>query len=119
MPSHIHLFNPGASVTCEATADVIGGRLVEITGPRRVAHASAGSVKVFGAAATDAKSGDDLLVLRGGVQKLVASAAITASARVKAAADGKVVTVAAGENGLGLAISTATAADQLIQIALD
>ncbi|MBN9210725.1 MAG: hypothetical protein BGO45_10650 [Microbacterium sp. 71-36] len=119
MTSHIHMFEPGDKITCETTADVIGGRLVEITGPRRVAHAGAGSAKVFGAAATDTKTGGDVLVLRGGVQKLVASAAIAAGDRVKAAAAGKVATVGAGETGLGLAISTATAADQLIQIALD
>ncbi len=119
MSSHIHLFEPGAKITCEVTADVTGGRLVEITGARKVAHAQADSVKVFGTAATDTKSGGDVLVLRGGVQKLVASAAIVAGARVKAAAGGKVVTVGAGEAGIGLAISAATAADQLIQIALD
>lgn len=119
MGSHIHYFKPGESITCETTADVIGGRLVEISGVRRVAHAAADSVKVFGAAANDTKTGDDVLVLRGGVQKLVASAAIVAGARVKAAAAGKVVTVGAGETGIGLAISAASAADQLIQIALD
>ena len=64
--SHIHLFAPGQSVTCVASADMTGGRLVEITGPRAVAHAAANSAKVFGTAATDAKSGDDVLVLRGG-----------------------------------------------------
>lgn len=119
MADHIHMFKPGAAVTCAASADVIGGRLVDISGPRTVANAAADSVKVFGAAAQDTKSGEDVLVLRGGVQKLVASAAITAGARVKPAATGKVVTVGAGEAGIGLALTTVTAADQLIQIALD
>lgn len=119
MTSHIHLFEPGASVTFETTADVIGGRLVEVTGPRRVAHAAADSVKVVGAAANDTKSGNDVLVLRGGVQKLVASAAIVAGARIKAAAAGKVVTVGAGEPGIGTTLTAASGADQLIQVALD
>lgn len=119
MADHIHLFKPGASVTCTASADVTGQRLVEITGARTVAHAAADSVKVFGAAARDTKSGEDVLVLRGGVQNLVASAAIAAGARIKAAASGKVVTVGAGEAGIGLALTAAAAADALIQIALD
>lgn len=119
MADHIHLFKPGASVTFAASADVIGGRLVEVSGARTVAPAAADSVKVVGAAAQDAKNGADVLVLRGGVQNLVASAAIVAGARVKAAAGGKVVTVGAGEAGIGLALTAAGAADVLIQIALD
>lgn len=119
MPDHIHLFVPGAAVTCRAGSDVIGGRLVEITGAREVGHAAAGSAKVFGVAARDTKEGDDVLVLRGGVQDLIASAGIVAGARVKAAASGKVVTVGAGEAGLGLAITDASAADAQLSIALD
>ncbi|PPF64547.1 DUF2190 domain-containing protein [Clavibacter michiganensis] len=119
MADHIHLFTPGAAVTCVASSDVIGGRLVEITGPRAVGPAALTSAKVFGAAAQDTKAGEDVLVLRGGVQKLVSSAAIVAGSRVKSAAAGKVVTVGAGENGNGLALTTVTAADQPIQIALD
>ncbi len=119
MADHIHLFEPGAKITCVAGADVIGGRLVEISGPREVSPAAASSTKVFGAAARDAKDGEDVLVLRGGVQNLVASAAITAGTRIKAAAGGKVQAVAAGETGNGLALTTTTAADQLVQVALD
>lgn len=119
MADHIHLFKPGASVTFAASADIVGGRLVDVSGARTVAPAAADSVKVVGAAAQDTKTGGDVLVLRGGVQNLVASAAITAGARVKAAADGKVVTVGAGEAGIGLALTAAGAADALIQIALD
>lgn len=119
MADHIHLFKPGAAVTFEASADVIGGRLVEVTGARAVANASADSVKTVGAAAQDTKSGEDVLVLRGGIQNLVASAAIVAGARVKPAAAGKVVTVGAGEAGIGLALTAAGAADALLQVALD
>jgi hypothetical protein len=119
MADHIHLFKPGAAVTCAASADVTGGRLVEISGDREVQHAAAASAKVFGTAARDVKSGDDVLVLRGGIQELVASAAITVGARVAAAADGKVATVGADEPSVGLAVTAAAAADDLIQIALD
>lgn len=119
MADQIHTFKPGAAITCQASADVTGGRLVEITGARTVAHAGADSVKVFGTAAQDTPSGEDVLVLRGGVQPLVASAAIVAGARIKAAADGKAVTVGADEAGIGLAITAAAAANDLVQVALD
>lgn len=119
MSSHIHTFAPGQAVTCATSSDVTGGRLVEITGPRLVAHAAAGSKKVFGAAAQDTTSGDDVAVLRGGIQALTASAAIAAGTRVAAAADGKVAPVANGDTGLGLAVTTTSAADQPVQVALD
>ncbi len=119
MPSHIHTYAPGHSITVQASADVTGGRLVEITGPEAVAHAGAASAKVFGAAATDAKTGEDVLVLRGGVQKLVASAAIPAGTRVAAAANGKIAAVANGDRGIGLTITSTSAGDQLALTALD
>lgn len=118
MASHIHLFKPGQAFTNEASAAITGGRLVEVTGPRRVAHAAAGSTKVLGAAATDAATGEDVLVLRGGVQNLVGSAAITAGAELEAAAAGKVVTKTTGAR-VGIALTTTTAADQTVTVALD
>lgn len=116
MADHIHTFKPGQSITFEASADIEGGRLVSVVGDRVVDTFGGGGLPI-GAAAFDVKAGDDVLVLRGGVQKLVASAAITAGARVTGAADGTVVTIASG--GIGTAITAATAAGQLIQIALD
>ncbi|PFG19867.1 capsid cement protein [Serinibacter salmoneus] len=117
MASHIHMFKPGAAVTCAAGADITGGQVVAISGDREVSPAGAASTAVFGVAATDVKDGEDVLVLRGGVQELVASAAIAAGARVAAAAGGKVAT--ATENTIGLAITAASAADDKLQIALD
>ncbi|MDJ1113230.1 capsid cement protein [Microbacterium dauci] len=119
MADHIHLFEPGAKVTFTASDEITGGRLVEVTGNREVAHAAANSVKVVGAAARDTKDGEDVLVLRGGIQNLVASAAIAVGTRIKAAAAGKIQAVGAGENGIGITLTTSTAADQLVQVALD
>lgn len=118
MASHVHLFKPGQAYTNEASAAVTGGRLVEVTGPRRVGPAGADSAKVIGAAAFDAAVGADVTVLSGGVQNLVCSAAITAGARVSAAAAGKVATAGAGAQ-IGTALTTTTAADQTVTVALD
>jgi len=119
MPSHIHKFSPGASVTFEASDDVTGGRVVEVSGSRRVANTAGASTKVIGVAGTDVKSGEDVLVLRGGIQTLTSSAAIPAGSRVDSADGGKVAVVAAGARGFGTAITTVTAADQPIDVALD
>lgn len=117
MASHIHLFAPGAAVTCEAETAVVAGRVVAITGNRQVSTAAANSDAVFGVAATDAAAGSDVLVLRGGIQVLTASAVIAAGARVAAAEGGRVAT--ATEHTIGLALTASTAANQTVQIALD
>lgn len=118
MASHVHLFEPGQKYTNKASVAVTGGRLVEVTGPRRVGPAAADSAKVIGAAAFDVAANEDVTVLSGGVQNLVCSAAVVAGARLSAAAAGKVVTAAAGPQ-IGTALTTTTAADQLVTVALD
>lgn len=116
MASHIHLFKPGASVTFAATEDVIGGTAVAISGDRSVKTAAVADPKFIGIAATDTKTGQDVLVLRGGVQNLTASGPITAGDRVAVAAGGKVTKTTEG----GIGISLTTAADGTpAQIALD
>lgn len=95
MSQHVHLFSPGEPVTFTTSADVIGGRLVAVTGNRTVAHAAANSAAVAGVAAFDAASGEKVTVLKGGVQRILASGAIAAGALVVAATDGKVSALAA------------------------
>lgn len=103
MADYLPLFKPGAAVTFSASTAVTGGRLVEITGDRTVAHAAAASTKVAGIAAHDAAVGDHVTVYSGGVQRPVASGAIAAGDRVAPAADGKVATGTTGTIGLALA----------------
>lgn len=117
MTDHIHLFKPGQSVTFTAGADIVGGSPVEVSGDREVVTAAAASAKFVGVAGFDVKDGDDVLVLRGGVQKLIASGTIAAGSRVDVAAGGKVASSAAGA-GIGLALTTA-ADGSFAQIALD
>jgi len=95
MAGHVHLFDPGDPVTFTAEADVTGGQLVIITGDREVSPATAKSPAWVGVAAFDAKAGEKVTVLKGGVHRLTASGAITAGATVVAAADGKVAALAA------------------------
>lgn len=105
MADYLPLFKPGASVTFTASADVIGGRAVEITGDRAVSHAAAASTKYVGVAGHSAKAGEKVTVhTPGQVQRGVASGAIAAGAVVQTAADGK---IAAGAAKIGLALAAA------------
>ena len=92
-----------------ASADIVGGRLLESTGDKEVAHAAAKSAKSIGVAGTDVSDSDDVLVLRGGFQYLTCSAAVTAGARVEPTADGK-VGPKTDTAGIGLAVTTTTGA---------
>lgn len=103
MADYLPLFNPGTAVTFTASDDLIGGRLVEITGDRSVAHAAVGSGKVAGVAGFNTAAGELVTVYSGGVQLPTASGAIAAGDRVAAAADGKVSTAETGTIGVALA----------------
>lgn len=103
MADHLHLFDPGQAFTRAASANVTGGKLVAVSGPGTVAHAGANAVNWIGAAAFDASTGDNVTILAGGVQPLVASGTVTAGDLVVAAAAGTVATLAA--------VTTPTAAD--------
>ncbi len=114
MADYIPKFKPGSAVTFTASADVTGGRLVEITGNRAVGPAGADSAKVFGVAARDTEAGDTVLVYGPGIHTLTASAAVAAGAQVAAAADGKVA--GTGTNFIGIAITAAAKADDVIEV---
>jgi predicted RecA/RadA family phage recombinase len=119
MADYLPKFKPGASVTFTTTADVIGGRLVEVGATvRSCTPAAADSAKVLGVAATDATSGNSVGVyLRPtGVQQLVASAAIAVGAKVVAATGGKVQTIGANSNPIGIALEAAAADLDVIDV---
>lgn len=116
MADYVPKFSPGTAITFTASSDVIGGRIVEITGDNTVAHAAADSAKVVGVAGFDAPTGEQVTVYSGGVQRPLAAATITAGARVTAAADGKAGT--GGTHELGTALAAA-GADSPVQIKFD
>lgn len=118
MADYLPKFKPGQAVTCKASADVTGGRLVAVTGDRTVGPAGADSAAVLGVAGFDAKTGEDVTVFTraGGVHGLTASGAIAAGAKVSAAASGKIQTVGSTTNPIGLALTEATADNDVIDV---
>lgn len=118
MPDYLPRFAPGAAVTFKASAAVTGGRLQAVTGAKTVADAGADSASIVGVAGFDAVTGEDVTVYTraGGVQRLVASAAIAAGAQVISAAAGKVATKGAGANPIGIALQPAAADNDVIDV---
>ena len=118
MADYLPKFKPGAAVTFTASADVVGGRLVALTGNRTVGPAGADAATVLGVAGFDALSGESVTVyLRPtGVHPLVASGAIVAGAKVISAAAGKVATVGAGTNTIGIALEAAAADMDVVDV---
>lgn len=116
MSDHLLKFKPGQAVTFTASAAIVGGQVVEVTGNRTVGVASAASAKAIGTAGHDVANGDQLTVhLAGPVDTMVAAAAVVAGANVEAGAAGKAQTATTGRV-LGIALTAATAADQTIQV---
>ena len=92
-----------------ASADVVKGQVVEVSGDMTVAPTSAASAKVLGVAMFDAKSGENVVVETEGLFKLIASASITAGDIIESAADGKVAKVGGSAvKALGVALNTVT-----------
>lgn len=119
MGSHIHLFDPGAPVTFTASADVTGGQLQSVTGNRTCAGTTASTAAWIGAAGFDAKAGERVTIVKGGVQKLLAAGAVAAGDVVIPAADGKVAAVGAGnaDHRVGIALTAGT--DVLVEIDME
>jgi hypothetical protein len=103
MADFIPKFKPGQSWSALTSANVTGGKLLEVSGDGTVAHAGANSVAVVGVAAFDANSGDTVTVYSPKIAVLVASGAITAGSQVVAGSAGVVTALAA--------VTTPTAGD--------
>ena len=118
MADYLPKFKPGQAVTFKASAAIIGGRLVAVTSPRTVGPAGADSAAVVGVAGFDAAIGEDVTVFTraGGVHSLVASGAIGAGVKVSAAATGKVQTIGATANPVGIALDAAAADNDVIDV---
>ena len=96
-------FKPGQSWTATTSANVTGGKLLEVSGDGTVAHAGANTISVVGVAAFDATSGNVVTVYSPKIAVLVSSGTITAGDQVVAGTAGVVTSLAA--------VTTPTAGD--------
>lgn len=118
MADYLPKFKPGQAVTFTASADIIGGRLVEVTGNLTVGPAGADAADVVGVAGFDVLAGEKVTVYTraGGVHRLVANGAIAAGVKVSSAAAGKVQTLGGTTNPVGLTLEAATADNDVVDV---
>jgi hypothetical protein len=89
MADYTPVFVPGNEVTFTATADVIGGQLVALTGQMTVGPAPALSTRIVGVAAFNAAAGSRVTVFIGQlIHETVASGTIAANTDIVSAAGG-------------------------------
>lgn len=102
----------GQSITRKASGTIAGGQLVIVSGTGTVAASSAAAATALGVAAFDAATNDNVSIETGGVQKLIASGAITAGNTVEPATAGKVAAHTNGTNDVNICgVALTTAAD--------
>lgn len=115
MAEYQPLFQPGTAFTRKASAPIVGGQLLAISGPGLVAPTAAASASWLGVAGNDADTNDAVIVFRQGVQRLVAGVGgVTAGQTVEASGTipGAVVAHTNGTNDVnvvGIALTTADA----------
>lgn len=113
MADYVPIFKVGEEITqtVGATA-VVGGNLLMLSAANTVIPTTGATAAWLGVAATDGAIGSKVGVVSGGVQELVASAAIAVGAMVIAAAAGQVATVGAGTFGQNVGVAMTAAAAQ-------
>lgn len=114
MADYIPVYLPGTAVSMTASATIIGGQLVEVSGNGTVAPSTASatpSAKVVGVAGFDAASGQRVTVYaRGTVHETTANGAITAGDQMASGAvAGTVKSLAAAAAAVAADINNARA----------
>lgn len=104
-------YAPGESITRTASATITEGQMVVVSGSGTVAPSGANSAAWLGVAAHDAANGDKVTIRAGGVQRPIASGAITAGDLVATATTGRVATNAAPGAGVQVGVALNTVAD--------
>lgn len=121
MAEYLPLHLPGKAYTRTASAAITAGQLVRVSGSGTVAPTSAASADWLGVAGNDAAIGDLVVVYSEGIQRVACTAAITAGANVEGGAAGQVTSHTNGTadyNIVGLAMTTTTAAGQLVEVSM-
>lgn len=103
MSEYVAIFQPGAAITSQASADITAGQVLVVSGVGTVGPSGANAANVVGIATCDAKSGAKVVYQTSGVHELVNSGGVTAGDIIVSAASGQVAKLAA--------VTTPTAAD--------
>lgn len=119
MADYIPVFKPGQDITLTAGAAIVGGRLVGLSAANTVIETAASTAAWVGVAVQDAASGAKVGVTSGGVQEIVASAAVAVGDVLVPAATGRVAPIGAGTNYahvVGVAMTAAGAGGTAVRV---
>lgn len=111
MAEYLPIYKPGQALTLKASATIVGGQLLAVSGVNTVAPSGAASTATVGVAGFDAATNDNVTIYAGGVQNCLASGSITAGSPVIAGAAGTVVASATPPAGQQVGVALTTAAD--------
>jgi hypothetical protein len=113
MSEHVpHLDSGGSPITYTASAAIVGGQVVEVTGNMTVGPAASASTKVVGVAGNDAANTALVQVYRSGIHDLTADGAIAAGDQVKVGTvAGSVAAIGAGTFGTKIGVALEAIAD--------
>ncbi|MEM1589805.1 MAG: DUF2190 family protein [Candidatus Bathyarchaeia archaeon] len=112
---------PGELVSFTAGANITKGQLVKVTGSMTVSPAAAATDPVIGVAATSASANSTVTVIVGHpIVWVTAGGAISAGAAVGSDSSARAVAVTtAGNRALGFALEAASAAGDIIRVAVN
>lgn len=113
-------YRPGADATYIAGAAITGGQVVFLSAAGTASPTTAASAVVLGVASRDVAIGEQVTVLRGGVQRAVAAAAITVGQPLKSAASGRLTPMTIGtdpqDQYVGFALTAAAGAASVFDV---
>lgn len=108
MADYSPIYLPGRAFTSTASATIVGGQALVVSGSGTVGPSAGASAKVVGVAAMDAASAATVTVFgRGTIHEGTASGAITAGDQLVSAATGAVSTIAAASGAVAGDINNA------------
>jgi hypothetical protein len=109
MADYTPIHNPGNEISFTASAPVVGGQVVVVTGVNSVGPAGADANKVVGVAAFDAAAGARVTVfVKAFVHETPSTGTIAAGDFLATGANGVVATQGAAVNRVGIALTAAT-----------
>jgi uncharacterized protein DUF2190 len=123
MPDYIPHFLPGVNVTQKVGATpVVGGNLVMLSAANTVIPSTGTTAAWLGVATTDGAVGADVGVSSGGVQELIASAAVAVGDVLVPAAAGRIAPIGAGTNyshvvGIAMTVGAGAASPVRVKMA--
>lgn len=113
-------FAPGQSVSYTAGGAITGGNVVALSAANTCTATSAASAVALGVASRDVAVGELVEIMRGGVQRCVAAAAVTVGQPLKTAASGRVTPMTIGtdpqDQYIGFALTAAAGAASVLDV---